>query len=162
MRALVLVVACACATLPPPALPPVVSIGCLDVSVTRVHDRSGRGPRLEWRLANTCDHAVPVDLGNARVLAFGPRFARTELRPVNRRGALAPGWLDAGETAFVRVSYLPANFDRDVAIEVQLDAFSAMSVRPIMLAVVPEALPDQVESDDDDVSPARMWSDSSR
>ncbi|HTR55276.1 MAG TPA: hypothetical protein VMJ10_31565 [Kofleriaceae bacterium] len=144
MRAFVLVVACGCAAAPPPrTLPPVVSIGCLDVSVTRVHDHTGRGPRLEWKLSNTCDHAVPVDLGNARVLAFGPRFARTVLAPVNRHDAFAPGWLDAGETAFVRISYLPATFDRDVAIEVELDAFSAMSARPVMLAVVPEPLPHQ-------------------
>ena len=90
--------------IPPPALPSIASIGCLEIEVTQVS--VGRRPVLEWRLTNVCDHAVPVDLAQARVVAIGPAFARMILAPRDPYQVFAPGWLDIGESAFVRMRRL--------------------------------------------------------
>src|SRR5580704_18537472 len=125
----------ACASIPPPMLPAIASIGCLEIEVTQVG--VGRRPVLEWRLTNVCDHAVPVDLAQARVVAIGPSFARTMLAPRDPYHVFAPGWLDLGQTAFVRIAYAPELASDDEAVEVELDAFNEVSHRHIVLAVAP-------------------------
>lgn len=124
--------ACAPAVVPP-VEPVPVAIGCLEVAVGSVRDADGAGPVLEWHVTNVCDHAVPVDLANARVFAIGPKFVRTELQPSTPHAPLAPGWIDGGETAVVRVGYMPHVAARDVAVEVELDAFYEQSHRHVIV-----------------------------
>jgi hypothetical protein len=138
VRTICLLTMIACAPPIPPMSPTTASIGCLEVAVTQI--RGGRRPVLEWRLTNLCDHAVPVDLAQARVVAIGPSFARTMLAPRDPYQVFAPGWLDIGETAFVRIAYAPDLVSRDATIEVELDAFNEVSHRHVVLAVVPAPL----------------------
>jgi hypothetical protein len=125
---------------PLPVMPTVVSIGCLEVSVERVVN----GPVLDWRITNTCDHAVPLDLAQARVFAIGPLFERIELVPQTRRALIAPGWIEGGTTTCLRVAYAPqatngtAAADSNLAIEVELTAFYELSHRPVIIATLPE------------------------
>ena len=128
MRALVLAAAtAACAPIAYVAPVP-TQVGCLAIAVTRVD-----AAVLEWRLANTCDHAVPFDLTTAHVTAIDHLFVRTPLRETRADDA---GWVEAGETTFVRVAYAPS-VAPDVAIDVELDAFADQSHRPVALVVVP-------------------------
>ena len=137
VRLFAIFLASSCAATPPPLmLPLTASVGCLEVSAELVR-LGDRGPVLEWHVANICDYAVPVDLTNAQVIAVGPLYERTALEPRDVHGVLAPGWIDGGETSFVRMAYSPAIASRDVAIELELDAFSEMSHRHVVIAVLP-------------------------
>jgi hypothetical protein len=120
-------------------MPTLVSVGCLEVSVERMPEASV----LDWRVTNTCDYAVPLDLAQARVFAIGPLFGRTELVPQTSRPQLAPGWIEGGTTSYLRVAYVPqvvdgGPADARVAIEVELTAFYELSHRPVIIAAVPE------------------------
>ncbi len=154
MRLFALLAASSCAAAPPElSLPLQASIGCLEVSVELVRlDRPG--PVLEWRISNICDYAVPVDLTNARVIAVGPLYERATLEPRDAHGVLAPGWIEGGDTSFVRMAYSPAIASRDVAIELELDAFSEMSHRHVVIAVLPPKAPAQRSQPAPDLGPA--------
>jgi hypothetical protein len=152
MRVLAVAVlsACGAALEPVVALPPTAMVGCLEMSVERAPVASALV--LHWRVTNVCDHAVPIDLGLARVVAIGPLFARTHLLPDNPHGQLAPGWLEAGETDFITVPYIPHVTGRDVAIEVELDALFEQSHRPVVLQVLPAPLRAVASRPPEDVS----------
>jgi hypothetical protein len=135
VRVIWLLLMIACEPPIPPMTPTTASIGCLEIAVTQVD--GGRRVVLEWRLTNLCDHAVPVDLAQARVVAIGPSFGRTMLAPRDAYHVFAPGWLDVGVTTFVRIAYTPELVSRDATIEVELDAFNEVSHRHVILAVAP-------------------------
>ena len=130
---LAIAVVAACAH-PPPPPPLVAAIGCFHVTVMRVH---APGTVLEWGVSNTCAHAVLVDITGARVVAIAALFARVPLSISGPYPALAPGYVDPGETAFVRVAYASALGD-DATIEVELDDFDDDDThRPVVIPVVP-------------------------
>jgi hypothetical protein len=135
VRALALVALASCASHGLELIyPTLVSIGCLQISATRAYDANRDPPILEWHVTNTCDYAVPIDLAQARVFAVDALFARTELVPRDRR---APGWIEGGATKSMAVVYTPQVATRDVAIEIEMNAFFELSHRPITLAVLP-------------------------
>jgi hypothetical protein len=135
VRVLALVALASCASHEPELVyPTLVSIGCLQISATREYDANSDPPVLEWQVTNTCDYAVPVDLAQARVFAIDALFARTELVPRDRQ---RPGWIDGGATTSIAVAYTPQVATRDVAIEIEMNAFFERSHRPMTLAVLP-------------------------
>lgn len=135
MRAIWIALVCACDPPPPPVWPETAQVGCLVVAVT--HVRGGPHPMLEWELENVCDRAIPIDLAQARVVAIGPTFGRTMLAPRDPYTVFVPGWLGAGETSIVRIAYSPDVASRDLTIEVELDAFDAVSHRHVVLLASP-------------------------
>jgi hypothetical protein len=138
VRAIWIAVVCACGPPPPPVWPETAQVGCLVVAVTQV--AGGPHPMLEWELENVCDRAIPIDLAQARVVAIGPAFGRTMLAPRDPYTVFVPGWLAAGETSIVRIAYSPDVASRDLTIEVELDAFDAVSHRHVVLPATPAPL----------------------
>jgi hypothetical protein len=145
VRALAIVGLASCTPPTPPLyhhheLRDATSIGCLDISVARVFVPGIELTVLEWRVLNTCKHAIEIDVGGARLVAIGVAFARTSMSPRDPLGVLEPGWLDGGDIMSARIAYAPATPPAST-IEIELDPFAGMSHRNTILrlaAVPPE------------------------
>jgi hypothetical protein len=85
-----------------------VTVGCLDVAVSAVHDAAAEGPAIAYEFGNRCDRPARVDLTAIAVRGRTAGGAEVTLAPFDPLGELRPARLEARRTGREVIEYQAA------------------------------------------------------